>query len=242
MHFHLPKPLHGWREFVGEVGIIVLGVLIALTAEQLVERIHDRQAANAARDNIRAEIGANLTSLAMRKQNEPCVSRRLDEIAEALANPASLAQGPIWVGHPYYAVLHDVQLRASEQGGNAALLRLNEQTRYANIYSDFALYMGAQSDEIRAWADLRVLEQNPALTPVAEWQLRSALQQARTGRWLMEAAGGQAAEAAAKLGIGAGKVPRWPRQSACIMFHTPRQIAVAEVGAGRPGGDTYDEP
>lgn len=30
MHFHLPKPLHGWREFVGEVGIIVLGGLIAL--------------------------------------------------------------------------------------------------------------------------------------------------------------------------------------------------------------------
>ena len=29
MHLHLPKPLHGWRAFVGEVGIIVLGVLIA---------------------------------------------------------------------------------------------------------------------------------------------------------------------------------------------------------------------
>jgi hypothetical protein len=29
MHFHLPKPLHGWREFAGEVGIIVVGVLIA---------------------------------------------------------------------------------------------------------------------------------------------------------------------------------------------------------------------
>lgn len=25
MHFHLPKPLHGWREFAGEVGIIVVG-------------------------------------------------------------------------------------------------------------------------------------------------------------------------------------------------------------------------
>ena len=42
MHFHLPKPLHGWREFAGEVGIIVLGVLIALGAEQLVEAAHWR--------------------------------------------------------------------------------------------------------------------------------------------------------------------------------------------------------
>ena len=39
MHFHLPKPLHGWREFVGEVGIIVVGVLIALAAEQVVEQL-----------------------------------------------------------------------------------------------------------------------------------------------------------------------------------------------------------
>jgi len=35
MHIPLPKPLHGWRAFVGEVGIIVLGVLIALAFGQL---------------------------------------------------------------------------------------------------------------------------------------------------------------------------------------------------------------
>ena len=40
MHVHLPKPLHGWRAFVGEVGIIVIGVLIALSAEQLIEWVH----------------------------------------------------------------------------------------------------------------------------------------------------------------------------------------------------------
>ena len=38
MHFHFPKPLHGWREFVGEVGIIVIGVLIALVPSRLSKR------------------------------------------------------------------------------------------------------------------------------------------------------------------------------------------------------------
>lgn len=42
MHFRLPKPLHGWRTFVGEVGIIVLGVLIALGAEQAAQTAHQR--------------------------------------------------------------------------------------------------------------------------------------------------------------------------------------------------------
>ena len=32
MRFHLPKPLHGWRQLAGEIGIIVVGVLIALAS------------------------------------------------------------------------------------------------------------------------------------------------------------------------------------------------------------------
>ena len=38
MHLHVPKPLHTWREFIGKVGIIVLGLLSALCAEQLIEQ------------------------------------------------------------------------------------------------------------------------------------------------------------------------------------------------------------
>ena len=49
MHVHLPKPFHGWREFIGEVGIIVIGVLIALSAEQFVEFVHDRAQAGTVR-------------------------------------------------------------------------------------------------------------------------------------------------------------------------------------------------
>lgn len=37
MQFHLLKPLQGWREFTHEIVIIVMGVLIALGAQQLVE-------------------------------------------------------------------------------------------------------------------------------------------------------------------------------------------------------------
>jgi hypothetical protein len=40
MQVYLPAPLHGWRAFLGEVGIIVLGVLIALAAGQVVEMLH----------------------------------------------------------------------------------------------------------------------------------------------------------------------------------------------------------
>jgi hypothetical protein len=37
MLFRLPTPLHGWRAFAGEVGVVVLGVLIALGANAIVD-------------------------------------------------------------------------------------------------------------------------------------------------------------------------------------------------------------
>lgn len=56
MHVHLPKPLHGWREFAGEVGVIVLGVLIALSAEQAVEALHWQQKTKDAEAAMRLEL------------------------------------------------------------------------------------------------------------------------------------------------------------------------------------------
>jgi hypothetical protein len=58
MHFHLPKPLHGWRAFVGEVAIIVLGVLIALGAEQAVQSAEWRQKVDAAVADMDNELGS----------------------------------------------------------------------------------------------------------------------------------------------------------------------------------------
>ena len=57
MHFHLPKPLHGWRALAGEVGIIVLGVLIALGAQQVVEAWEWRQKVGVVRKSLMGELG-----------------------------------------------------------------------------------------------------------------------------------------------------------------------------------------
>ena len=86
MHFHLPKPLHGWRSFAGEVGVIVLGVLIALTAEQAVESWHWRSQAAEARTALRTEIGTdNLPQAYTRLAIAPCLSAKLDQLDAALA-------------------------------------------------------------------------------------------------------------------------------------------------------------
>ena len=52
----LPKPLHGWRAFMGEVGIIVLGVLIALAFGQIVDAWQWRDKVSHAEAAMRIEL------------------------------------------------------------------------------------------------------------------------------------------------------------------------------------------
>lgn len=56
MQLRFPKPLHGWRAFVGEVGIIVLGVLIALACGQLVDSWQWRNKIRHAEAAMRLEL------------------------------------------------------------------------------------------------------------------------------------------------------------------------------------------
>src|SRR5215210_7867201 len=85
MRFHLLKPMHGWRAVFGEVGIIVLGVLIALAAQQFVSDVHDRSVANETRRDVADELNNGLASVALRSMAEPCIDRRLSELHNIFA-------------------------------------------------------------------------------------------------------------------------------------------------------------
>lgn len=56
MRLILPRPLHGWREFAGEVGIIVLGVLIALAFGQAADAWQWRDKVRHAEAAMRLEL------------------------------------------------------------------------------------------------------------------------------------------------------------------------------------------
>jgi hypothetical protein len=77
MEIHKPKPVHSWRELLTEIGVIVIGVCIALAGEQAVEALHHRERAADARIHIRAEMDHNLQVLDIRAATEGCIERRL---------------------------------------------------------------------------------------------------------------------------------------------------------------------
>jgi hypothetical protein len=86
MRFHLPKPLHGWREFAGEVGIIVVGVLIALGAQQVVESWQWHQKAAQTKEILDAELHRDAVSAYDWLTVAPCVDQQLNSIDKALSS------------------------------------------------------------------------------------------------------------------------------------------------------------
>lgn len=88
MHLHLPKQLHGWREFLKEVGIIVLGVLIALSAEQFVAWTRDRHLAHQARTDIQIELRQNLQRINSNRARMLAQQRQLEQNLAELESSA----------------------------------------------------------------------------------------------------------------------------------------------------------
>ena len=98
MEVHRPKPVHHWREFLKEVGIIVLGVLIALSAEQSVEWLTWRAKADQAQTQLRHDAAGILDDMLERLAIQPCQDRRLVLIRDRL-----LASGTRWTAMaPFY--------------------------------------------------------------------------------------------------------------------------------------------
>lgn len=80
MRIRLPTPLKGWRVFIGEVGTILLGVLLALGAQELVQSRHWKREVDETRKALDAELARDLAAFDYRFSQRPCIAERLSEL------------------------------------------------------------------------------------------------------------------------------------------------------------------
>ena len=188
MDIHKPKPWHGWREFLKEYLIIVVGVLTALAAEQAVEWARWQEKIGVGRDAVHKEIAANGTYYSFRVTTGPCIVRRLNQLAE-VTEQLGLHKH---VEPIRFAGLHIGNLIID----NAWQAERAEQTltHFPRQELDGLSQFYAQQDDIRVWvekeeqtwATLRMLEGDPnRLGPGDISALRNALQEARNLNFLM---------------------------------------------------------
>jgi hypothetical protein len=227
MHLHLPKPLHGWRAFVGEVGIIVIGVLLALGAGQLVEAGDRKQEAAEADDRIRSELGFNLGRLESRTTIHACVDRRIEEIQALLDGAADKPDiaTPSWIGRPQYWAFASSQWQAESQAGRAALVDPHRLSAYAVMYARMQDLRDEMALEQTDWARLRTLEHVRRLDPAEAFELNTTLQDARYRDWRLALVTSQLFSMANSLGVRATHNSTPSSASVCLSITTPRADA-----------------
>ncbi len=84
MDIHKPKPWHGFREFLKEYLIIVLGVLTALGLEQFVDGLHWRQKVDQAERNMRVEMARDRTDASQYAILAACTDAYLHRVSDNL--------------------------------------------------------------------------------------------------------------------------------------------------------------
>jgi hypothetical protein len=189
MHFHLPRPLHGWRAFVGEVGIIVLGVLIALSCEQLVQEWQWRQRIATAERGMRGELlGDDGPQVYQRAAMHPCVQQRLDQIRAAVENLRSRGEISSLV-NSFQLQIHsydNIGQQQAEASQASEHMRPEVASLYAKAYSAVPLMDRTNSEEAVELGRLHAFRRTGGPVSDAESiQLLQAVEALRTDDLIM---------------------------------------------------------
>jgi hypothetical protein len=159
MDIHKPKPWHGWREFLKEYGIIVLGVLTALGAEQFVEALHWRHEVADTREALDRELADDRTRLERMRSQDACYLRRLDDL-DRWAD-AGLPGSPTSLGEPTFRSFHTSAWEVAEASQAAAHIPLAQRLRYGSLFDALTTGRAAVNDEREAWTAILAVAAAP---------------------------------------------------------------------------------
>ena len=234
MHIHVPKPIHGWKQFFNEVAVIAVGIAIALGGEELLSHWNEERQAEKSLAAIKQEVAINLGNMAARMETAECIDRRLAEVA-AYVERADESKRPTWVGRPQTWSMQSGAVAAARSYGSLTVLPAEQQMQISNLYSAMDQFAEIEHDEQWAWAELRSIAEDRDLSDSDKASLRQAIQRARYSAWLLRTVATQALATGKDLGV--RPMPnRDGSRSVCIPMDTPFDQAV------RLSGSRFSEP
>lgn len=179
---HKLKPVHSWRELLSEIGVVVIGVCIALAAEQAVDWLHWRDKVSTARSAIASETATNLSYGIMRMRRAACTEKSLDTLAQTLdAASKSGSLPPVGeFGSARNNVMLSGQWDSLMSSETAAHFPADEVAGLSAIYVYGARYNDRTLQEVDTIAQLDTMAgPGRKLDPESEARLREALSHER---------------------------------------------------------------
>jgi hypothetical protein len=178
MELHSPTPIRTVREFLTHIGIVTVGILIALGLESLVDAHHRRALATEAVDGFHHELADNRAQVQEVLARMPKLREQIAAQIAALAAPApSGAAQPI----KYPGISFNLMTTASWDTALATQAMNNipyaRAKRYSEAYGALSLFVEEERLGFRTWQDLRIYGDDAAqLTPE---QRRGLIEQLR---------------------------------------------------------------
>ena len=183
------KPARSWRSLLTELAIVVLGVGLALAAQQAAEWWRWRADVAEAREFIATEMAENLVSAISRVRAAPCVERRLDTLARILDDAARDGRGlpPVGdIGTPVRRLWRYGIWESVVASQTATHFPRQELSALGSLYKFIQRAEIYGQDELEAWSDLSAMAgPGRRLDPASEAELRRAMGRARTANRIL---------------------------------------------------------
>ena len=137
MDVHPPhEPVHSWRDALTHLGIVTIGLFIAVIREAVVENVHHRELVHEARENLRVELEQNHEAL---QRDLGSVDKESDLLTKALATLRYMKAHPHAQGQTIsyqwnLSELHDAAWRTARDTGALGYMPYTNVREYTDLY------------------------------------------------------------------------------------------------------------
>ena len=176
----VPSPPQGWAALAWEVSVVFLGIVLALTADQLVDRAHWNKQVRDFQSALAVEIGTTLGTYEYRQRQDACASRRLAELEQWWQLWQDGQRPPLDrpIGLPL-SLANPTSVWTSRTADITGHLTLHQRLVYARIYDEIANNNSHRLLERDAWLQLASYEGARNLSQQDLVRIRGLLNQAR---------------------------------------------------------------
>lgn len=163
MEIHPPEgPAHSFRDFAIHIGIVTIGILIALGLEGIRESWREHRSLAEARERFVVELKADQRQLQLERARVRDVNRGLQETIETLLqltkDPATLQQKIAQLSPSFY-FFSTTAWDTAVATGVLTHMDASELDRFANVYQSVKNYQDAEKMAVPNWIAVTVFFQ-----------------------------------------------------------------------------------
>jgi len=197
---HQEKPIHGWADFLKEVGTIVLGVLIALAAEQAVDAWTWHKEVAIVEDSLNDELSDSIFAAEERIKITDCQRRTLDaldDLADRSGGTLVIRNTPVSRNRVWGSAAWD----AAVASGTLAHMPHDTRNTYSELYGFVRLFRDLNIRQQELWASVNAYRRERPFSDTSRDRFVETVAQLRSLTGVMNLGAQQFVDAAKPLHI-----------------------------------------